>query len=193
MPGPGCLPDTHDDIPPPDKRAGGEDEPDSKGYVTKDGRGLSLPVKWVPQSTLKETPQASPGHAPFELVFGQRPQLLQDGWVTNLPRWDPTTYLAHLREQLDWPRGKPKGICSKPRRSRSSSTIEPHGPGSSRCTRLFPKAASQEWTGPFPVLQVCGFLTCEVRCGPRFLDTRRLHINHLKSWYNPWPEVQNVA
>lgn len=58
---------------------------------------------------------------------------------------------------------------------------------------LFFKAATQEWVGPFPILLECGPLIYEVRCGPRHQDTKTLHVNHLKHWYDLGLAVHMVA
>lgn len=45
---------------------------------------------------------------------------------------------------------------------------------------LFSQEATQEWEGPFLVLQVCGPLSYVIHCGPQRHDAKTRHINHLK-------------
>lgn len=74
----------HNYLPPPDQRLGGQKESNHPGPVEENCRGIPLAMYLDPLLvTLRETPQASTGLAPFELVFRQHPrrliQVLQDG------------------------------------------------------------------------------------------------------------------
>lgn len=61
------------------------------------------------------------------------------------------------------------------------------------CSSLFPWNTSGKWEDPFPSLKVQGTLTYEVHCGTWKRDTKVLHVNYLKRWYNPKADIPMVA
>lgn len=128
-------------------------------------------------------------------------QTLREGWAAAEPQpgHGSSSYMAQLRARLNWAHTQAQELLQQIQKDQKRLYVQTAQQWQLQVrdqvlvhSRLFPKMSSQEWTGPFPILRVCGFLIYEVRCGPHRRDIKKLHVNHLKRSYEPDPEIQTV-
>lgn len=129
-------------------------------------------------------------------------QTLQDGWAQNPqgPGLEPQVYITSLQECFQWAREQAQANLQqaqeKQKRYYDQQAKTQQFQVGNRVlvwSLLFPKAATQEWEGPYTVTQVKLPLTYDVRCDPRPWDTKTLHVNLIKWWYEPATDAQTVA
>lgn len=154
---------------------------------------------------VRETPQASTGITPFDLLYGQRPRglhaVLQDGWAEPTPD-DPrpvVEYMEHLQETLETARAVAQRNMEKAQDNQKryydhSAKARRFGLGDLVLVRgtLFPNQDTGLWAGPFSITRVLGPCTYEVQCGPRATQRKVIHLNQLKGWLGPAPARAQV-
>ena len=144
---------------------------------------------------LRETPQASTGFAPFELVYGRRPrgivELAEEQWVDR-PReggLNPDVHVQQLQERLalvrQLARGNLEAAQQAQKRVYDRGTQERGFQAGEQVwvrREALRMAGGDPWQGPFRVRRVLGPLSYEVQCGAGPRRRRHLHVNQLKAW-----------
>ncbi|XP_054841809.1 uncharacterized protein LOC129333892 [Eublepharis macularius] len=145
---------------------------------------------------VRESPQASTGFTPFELVYGRNPrgilEVKEGQWATTpaRPGQPAPEYVRGLRERLETVRSLARQNLEKAqatqkarydRGTRARTFLEGDRVLVSR--RVFgPSKQGDPWQGPFRVNRVLGSHSYEVQCGPSPRQNKRLHVNDLKEW-----------
>lgn len=127
---------------------------------------------------------------------------LQEEWATPDPSLarSPAEHLVHLQDQLTCARQTATTHLSKAQEKQKVA----YDQGTGMCSfqeggqvlvraLLFHRQATKECEGPFMVKRILGPLTYEVQCGPRSNQVKRIHVNHLKRWYQPEQEASTFA
>ena len=144
---------------------------------------------------LRETPQASTGYAPFELVYGRRPrgilELAEDQWA---PRQadkgvPPGEHVQRLKARLEAVRAVARDNLESAQQAQKATydqgtKARTFSVGDKVWVRREVLGPHQKdpWGGPFPITRVLGPLTYDVQCGPGRRGRKPIHINHLKGW-----------
>lgn len=144
---------------------------------------------------LRESPQASLGFSPFELVYGRKPWGLLEvlegrgGVPGEHEEHEGGTYVAQLHQHLEtvWQLARENlGRAQAAQKKRYDRGTQVHqlqvGDSVLVSRQAMANPTRHPWQGLFKVVQVLGPLSYEVWCNPGRRGTKHLHVNDLRQW-----------
>ena len=164
-----------------------------KKVMEADGRNWDQLLPYL-MFSIREVPQSSTGHSPFELLYGRRPRGLLDiakeAWEQQpSPHRTMVEHVGDMRDRMAtlWPLVREhmqEAQVAQARVYNRGAQQRDFQPGD-KVLVLVPTTECKflaRWNGPYEVLQKVGEVNYRVRQPGRRSPTQIYHVNLLKKW-----------